>query len=221
MGAHPKFMEVSHAIEPGMVTYPGFPPPRSEIVLDYDTAHQRYENKAEFVVMMHSICGHTGTCVHAPLHSHRKSLDVAELPLHRVAHVPVALFDARHAGRAIGASVFGDIAIEGKAVLIRTDWSRRWGSERYFQPNPHLTADACEYLIRHGAFFVGVDSLNIDDIEQPARPAHAMLLGAGIPVCEHMTNLAAVPAEGGFLHATPLAWRGAASFPVRAYVVIP
>jgi kynurenine formamidase len=37
-------------------------------------------------------------------------------------------------------------------------------------------------------------------------------------VCEHMTNLAAVP-DGGRLHAVPIAWSGGATFPVRAYVI--
>ena len=60
--------------------------------------------------------------------------------------------------------------------------------------------------------------MNIDDITDLARPAHTILLGAGIPICEHMTNLAALPAQGGRLHAVPIAWQGGATFPVRAYV---
>jgi kynurenine formamidase len=67
---------------------------------------------------------------------------------------------------------------------------------------------------------VGIDSLNIDDIEDLSRPAHTILLGAGIPVCEHMTNLEALPkGGGGRLHVVPLAWKGGATFPVRAYVM--
>lgn len=60
------------------------------------------------------------------------------------------------------------------------------------------------------------DSLNIADM---ARPAHTILLGAGVPVCEHMTNLASVDSGGGRLHAVPIAWVGGATFPVRAYGV--
>jgi kynurenine formamidase len=74
-------------------------------------------------------------------------------------------------------------------------------------------------LVRAGALFVGIDSLNIDDVSDSSRPAHTILLGAGIPICEHMTNLARVPPAGGRLHAVPIAWVGGASFPVRAYVV--
>ena len=97
--------------------------------------------------------------------------------------------------------------------------SKRWSTDGYFEPNPFLTADACKLLVEAGALFVGIDSLNVDDIEDASRPAHTVLLGAGIPICEHLTNLAAVPAGGGHLHAVPIPWVGGATFPVRAYVL--
>jgi kynurenine formamidase len=102
-------------------------------------------------------------------------------------------------------------------VLFRTEWSRHWRTEQYFEANPHLTEAACERLVAAGARFVGIDSVNIDALADLRRPAHTILLGAGIPVCEHMTNLEAV--HGGRLHAVPIAWRGGATFPVRAYVI--
>jgi arylformamidase len=60
---------------------------------------------------------------------------------------------------------------------------------------------------------VGIDSLNIDDIADMSRPAHTILLGAAVPVCEHMTNLASVESAAGRLHAVPIAWVGGATFP--------
>jgi arylformamidase len=108
--------------------------------------------------------------------------------------------------------------LKGKAVIVRTDFSKHWRTEGYGRDNPFLTADACEALVKAGAAFLGIDSLNIDDIGDLARPAHTILLGAGIPVCEHMTNLAALPPSGGHLHAVPIPWKGGATFPVRAYV---
>ena len=48
---------------------------------------------------------------------------------------------------------------------------------------------------------------------------YAQSLGAGIPICEHMTNLAAASTGAGRLHAVPIAWVGGATFPVRAYLV--
>ena len=147
--------------------------------------------------------------------------DLASLPLERLADMEAVVLDCE-GERAIGPEALADVELRYRAVLIRTGFARFWGTPSYFsEPNPFLTAPACELLVRAGALFVGIDSLNIDDTEDLSRPAHTILLDAGIPICEHMTNLAAVPASGGRLHAVPVAWVGGASFPVRAYVVVP
>jgi kynurenine formamidase len=132
----------------------------------------------------------------------------------------VVKFDARAlASRAIGPELFKDPDLQGRAALINTGWSKHWRTDEYFQNSPYLTAAACEFLIQAGVRFVGIDSLNIDNIDDLSRPAHTLLLGAGIPVCEHMTDLDRLDATGGFLHAVPIAWVGGATFPVRAYVI--
>ena len=214
----PHFVEISHVIEPGMVTYPGLPVPEVVVFVDHDTSRERYQNKSEFLIASLHLCGNTGTYVDAPIHRHRGATDLAGLPLERLAHVPVQLFDARPLGRAVGPELFERAELRGAAVLIRTDFSQYWRTERYGRDNPFLTAEACDLLVQKGAAFVGIDSLNIDDMADLVRPAHTILLGAGIPICEHMTNLANLPGSGGHLHAVPIAWRGGATFPVRAYV---
>jgi kynurenine formamidase len=132
--------------------------------------------------------------------------------------VPVRLFDARALGRAVGPALFAGADLQGAAVLVHTGFSKHWRTEHYGHDNPFLTAAACEGLVQAGAALVGIDSLNVDDTADLARPAHTLLLGAGIPVCEHLTNLAALAPAEGHLHAVPIAWRGGATFPVRAYV---
>ena len=211
--------EVSHPITAGMKTYPGLPEPRVEVNLDYDASHERYEGKAEFFIASLHLCGNTGTYVDAPIHRYRGGADLASLPLERLADVETVVIDCTGADRAIDAAALAGVEMRYRAVLVRTDFSRHWGTTAYFNDNPFLTGDACDMIIRQGALFVGIDSLNIDDTGDPSRPAHTKLLGAGIPVCEHMTNLAAVPLSGGRLHAVPIAWVSGASFPVRAYVL--
>ena len=97
-----RFIEVSHVIEPGMVTYPGLPAPQAEVIVDHDSSRARYQNKSEFLIASLHLCGNTGTYVDSPLHRHRGATDLAGLPLERVAHVPVRVFDARSLGRAAG-----------------------------------------------------------------------------------------------------------------------
>ena len=50
------------------------------------------------------------------------------------------------------------------------------------------------------------------------RPVHTALLGAGIPIVEHMTGLAHVP-DGARFFAVPPPIEGMGTFPVRAFAV--
>ncbi len=193
--------------------------PTVDVIIDYESSRERYGGKAEFLIASLHLCGNTGTYVDSPHHRYPAGADLADLPLERVAHLPVVVIDATTSGRAIGPDVFSGKALTGHAVLVRTDFARHWGTEAYFSEHPFLTAQAVDVLVEARPAFVGIDSLNIDDTSELSRPAHTKLLGAGIPVCEHMTNLAAVPRSEGRLHAVPIAWVGGATFPVRAYVI--
>lgn len=199
-----------------MKTYPGLPVPRVEVLLDFDASREHYAAGTEFFIASLHLCGNTGTYVDSPFHRYREGVDLAGLPLEKVADLPVEVIAC--ANHAIGPEVLQGRDLEGKAVLFHTGFSQYWRTERYFADNPFLTADCCRALVAGGALFVGIDSLNIDDIRDLTRPAHTLLLGAGIPVCEHMTNLGAVTSGQGRLHAVPIAWQGGATFPVRAYV---
>jgi arylformamidase len=215
------FVEVSHKIIPGMKTYPGLPEPWVEVVVDYESSRPRYQDKAEFYIATLHICGNTGTYVDSPRHRYRDGIDLASLPLDRLADLAVTTVDARRAGRAIGPEVFRTLDLAGRAVLIRTDFSSHWGTDAYFSDNPFLTAEASDVLVSKRPAFVGIDSLNVDDTRDPSRPAHSRLLRAGIPICEHMTNLKALRSDAASrLHAVPIAWAGGVTFPVRAYVIV-
>jgi arylformamidase len=214
-----RFIEVSHRITAGMKTCPGLPEPKVDVIIDYASSRERYGGKAEFLIASLHVCGNTGTYVDSPHHRYPSGADLAELPLERLAHLEVVVIDATAAGRAIGPDVFRGIALTGKAVLVRTDHSRQWGTEAYVTDLPFLTSHSVDILVQARPAFVGIDSLNIDDTADLSRPAHTNLLGAGIPVCEHLTGLDALPPAGGRLHAVPIAWVGGATIPVRAYVI--
>ena len=213
-----RFIELSHPIVEGMETYRPLPTPRVEVLNDYDAS--RYGGKSEFLIASLHLCGNTGTYVDSPRHRFRTGTDLAGLPLERLADIPVVLADVTGVGRAIGPDALPGGDLRGKAVLLRTDFSRHWGTDGYFSANPYLTAAACQKLVDAEPAMVGIDSLNIDDTGDLSRPAHTLLLGAGIPVCEHLTNLASLESVNGRLHAVPIAWVGGATFPVRAYVIV-
>lgn len=128
--------------------------------------------------------------------------------------------DATAAGRAVGPEHFDGLDLADRAVLVRTGWSRNWRTPAYFRDHPYLTRGAAERLVLGRPTLVGIDSLNIDDTRDGARPAHTLLLEAGIPIVEHLTSLDALPPSGFRFHAVPAPVRGLGSFPVRAYAIV-
>jgi kynurenine formamidase len=121
---------------------------------------------------------------------------------------------------ATDAAHFEGLDVAGKAVLVHTGWDRHWRTERYGEGHPFLTGEAADWLIANGAVVVGIDSNNIDDTRVRARPVHTRLLGANVPICEHMTGLGGLPDEGFRFSAVPPKVRGMGTFPVRAYAVL-
>ena len=122
--------------------------------------------------------------------------------------------------RNIEASFLREIDVQGKAVLIRTGWDVHWRTPEYGNGHPFLTRECAQELVEGGAILVGIDSLTIDDTADGTRPAHTLLLGAGIPILEHLRGLDELPLKGFRLHCAPVGFRGVGSFPVRAYAIL-
>jgi kynurenine formamidase len=163
----------------------------------------------------------TGTYLDSPFHRYSDGADLADLPLPWLADLPgIVVRRPWENELPTDASHFGGLDVGGKAVLIHTGWDRHWRTDRYGNGHPFLTAAAAQWLADNGAALVGIDSNNIDDTGQRARPVHTILLGADIPICEHMTGLGQLPDTGFRLSAVPPKVRGMGTFPVRAYAVL-
>ncbi|MGV9330426.1 cyclase family protein [Nocardia sp. NPDC003726] len=206
-------VELSHPVSDGMLTYPGQPAPRitTEVAPDRSPLIDM-----TFDIARVDMVGHTGTYIDAPRLFHAEGADIAELPLERLLDVPIVVIRASGL-RAVGPDVLGDPALLwGKAVLVHTGWSARWGSAEYRDPaHPFLVGEVAEALVAANVALVGIDSLDADDTSLPTRPCHHTLLGAGIPIIEQMTNLDALPGTGARLVALPAPVHGMGSFPLR------
>jgi arylformamidase len=217
-----RLIDLSHVIEHGMTTYPGLPGPVISVHMSYEASRSHYEPGTEFQIGRIEMVANTGTYVDAPAHRFAGQADLAGLPLERVADLPIRLVRPvlSDGDRAIGPRVFDAVDVTGCAVLIQTGWAARWGTDAYLSHNPFLTAEAASLLAGRGPALVGIDSLNIDDTGDGRRPAHTALLGAGIPVVEHLCGLDALPATGGRFFAVPAMVAGMATFPVRAFAIV-
>jgi kynurenine formamidase len=210
-----RLFDLSHTVEAGMITYKGLPAP---VVCDFLSREQSrgiYAPGTEFQIGRIDMVANTGTYVDSPFHRYREGRDLSELPLERLAQLEAVV--AHRAGRAIGPEAFDGLEVRGKAVLVETGWDRHWRTDAYFEGHPFLTRAAAELLAEAGAALVGIDSYNIDDTEDWSRPVHSILLGAEIPICEHLCRLDSLPAGRVVFSAVPVKVRGFGTFPVRAY----
>ncbi|HSN17318.1 MAG TPA: cyclase family protein [Gammaproteobacteria bacterium] len=213
-----RLVDLSHEVEHGMVTYKGLPAPIVCDFLSREASKQKYSEATTFQIGKLEMVANTGTYVDAPFHRYEHGKDLSELPLDSLVDLEGVVF--RTSQRVIGAELFCEADVRGRAVLVNTGWARHWRTDRYFDGHPHLTEAAAIWLKDQGAAFVGIDSLNIDGTATGERPVHTVLLGADIPICEHMCNLESLPDTGFRFHAAPVKVKGMGTFPVRAYAVI-
>lgn len=217
-----RFVELSHRIDDGMITYPGLPAPAITEHLSRRASEGRYAPGTTFSIGRVDMVANTGTYVDAPFHRFEGGTDVAGLALERLADLPGVAVDARGRGRSIGPELLDAVApsIRGRAVLIATGWDSRWRTPEYGAGHPFLTRDAAARLAAGGAALVGIDSLNIDDTADLSRPAHTILLESGIPIVEHMTGVASLLGAAFRFYAVPPPFAGMGSFPVRAFALL-
>lgn len=212
-----KFIDLSHTIEAGMITYKGLPAPVICDFLSREKSRDFYETGTEFQIGKIEMVTNTGTYLDCPFHRYEHGHDLSQILPEQFADL--AGITIRHdlsKGLAIDADAFRQQDVRGRAVLVHTDWAKHWRTDQYFENHPFLTAEAAAYLVEQGATLVGIDSHNIDDTRGRTRPVHTTLLGANILIVEHLCNLASLPNNGFTFSAIPPKVKGAGTFPVRA-----
>lgn len=216
-----EIVDLSHVITDGMVTYKGLPGPHICDFISREQSAANYDDGSTFQIGRIDMVANTGTYVDVPSHRFADGKDLSEVGVEAFANLPALVVrQPFESGLAVDLAAFDGLDVRGKAVLVATGWDRHWGSDTYYSEHAFLTTAAAEWLIAQAVALVGIDSHNIDDTRVRTRPVHTALLGAGIPICEHMTNLGALPDSGFRFSAAPPKVKGMGTFPVRAYAVV-
>jgi kynurenine formamidase len=217
-----ELIDLSHTVEDGLITYKGLPAP---IICDYlsrEESRKIYAEGTEFHIGKIEMVANTGTYIDSPFHRFADGHDLSELKLEQLAGLEGVLVRIpTDQGRAIDETCFGGLDVRGKAVLVRTGWARHWKTDQYFEGHSFLTAGAARALKEAGAVIVGVDTYNIDDTDDMRRPVHTTLLGADIPIVEHMCGMQHIPDGQAFkFFAVPVKVKAFGTFPVRAFAML-
>lgn len=223
VGAQAKtlYVDLSHAIEDGLVTYKGLPAP---IICDYlsrEESRSRYDEGAEFQIGRIDMVTNTGTYIDCPFHRFEHGKDCSQVALEQFVDLPALMVRADfHDGLAVDVDRFRGLPLANRAVLVHTGWATRWNTPAYYENHPFLTREAAAYLADQGVRLVGIDSHNIDDTRTRTRPVHTALLGGEILIVEHLCNLEHLPDSGFTFTAVPPKFVGVGTFPVRAFARI-
>ena len=221
MNSTTQFIDLSHTVEHGLITYKGLPAPVICDFLSREQSKAHYAPGTEFQIGRIEMVANTGTYLDSPFHRYEDGKDLSQLELTSLANLDGSVVSVKSEGqKTIDVEAFNQVDVRGKAVLINTGWSAHWQTDEYFEGHPFLTKDAAEMLAERGAALVGIDSYNIDDTADLHRPVHSILLRAGIPIVEHMCNLEQLRPSGFKFFAVPVKVKGFGTFPVRAFAIV-
>jgi arylformamidase len=217
-----RLVELNHVIRAGLITYPGLPGPAIAPHLTREASRDHYAPGTEFAIDELTLIGNTGTYLDAPYHRYPDGADLSSVPLAQTADLPTTVVRVTGAERhAIDVGALAGLDVRGRAVLLHTGDDARFGSPAYAEGRHFLTRAGAAWLAANEAALVGIDALNIDDTDDGSRPAHTLLLAAGIPVVEHLTGLGQLPPTGARFTAVPLRIEGFGTIPVRAFARLP
>ena len=217
-----RLVELSHVIRAAMITCPGLPGPEITPHVTREASRASYAPGTEFAIDRLTLVGNTGTYLDTPFHRYANGADLSAVPLDRTADLPAVV--VRVAGtrqRGIDVGALAALDVRGRAVLLHAGDDARFGTPGYAEDAHFLTRAGAEWLAAGDAALVGINAVNIDDIDDRERPGHTLLLGAGIPVVEHLTGLGQLPPAGAWFTAAPLRIAGFGTIPVRAFARLP
>jgi len=216
-----QYIDLSHTIKNGEVTYKGLPAP---IICDYLSRRESekyYETGVSFQIGKIEMVSNTGTYIDCPFHRYEDGKDLSAIRLNQLADLEGVLIKVPYSNTtAIGKEYFINKNLMHKAVLVYTGWSDHWQTDQYFQGHPYLTKEAAIYLKEQGVKLVGIDSHNIDDTRDAHRPVHSELLSNEILIVEHLNNLKHIEGKNFLFTAVPPKIKDFGTFPVRAFAKI-
>lgn len=217
----PTLIDLSHTLEPDMPRFSGFDAPYIGAVWTHaESVARGYQNTTCEVSEVRFVTS-IGTYLDSPYHFDPQGVDVSQLDLSQLVRPGIALdFRDRAAPNTpLPVDVLEGVDVQDKALLLCTGWSAHWGDDQYYH-HPFVSREMAERLQAMRPALVGIDTLVIDSTQDPTRPAHTLLLRAGILIVENLTGVGGLIGETFTFVAAPVKVTGAAAFPVRAFAML-
>lgn len=207
-----KVTDLSHTINTNMSTYT-----KDERLEIYDIASIEKDGYNEKLLR---ICTHAGTHIDAPSHMINKGKTIDEFKIDDFIGI-ATIIDVSNLNKIdIEDLIFYRDKINNcDFVILKTDWDKHWGTDKYLQGFPSLTEEAAKWLCSFNIRGIGIDTISIDNFDSIDFEVHNVILSRGKIIIENLTNLNSIKENEFTLVATPLKIENGDASPVRAIAI--
>jgi arylformamidase len=206
--------DVTVPITNTMRVWPSDPPVRltSQTHLTGDNSHSVRLTSIE-------MGSHTGTHIDAPWHFVANGIRLNEIPIETLVG-PVTVVEVPNVP-SIGPAEVERLRLDGiERILFKTENSKHWTDDAFYEHFVYLEPEAAELLVLRGMKLVGIDYLSIDRLKSEKHPTHFVLLQHNVVIVEGL-NLSKVSPGPYQLIALPLNLQGVDGAPTRVILVGP
>ncbi|MDQ6622520.1 MAG: cyclase family protein [Verrucomicrobiota bacterium] len=239
--AQKKMVDLTHAFEPGIPHWPGFPDEKRETIYWYEKGGGSMGEG--FFAQRYTLVGQWGTHVDPPAHFIKGLRTVDQIELKEMI-LPLVVIDvhdevAKNADYTLSLERVkkwerdhGPIPA-GAFVALRTDWSKRWPDATKMENKdasgvahyPGWSLEALRYLYEERKITAsGHETTDTDPGLATTKDDYALetyVLGTNHYQIELLTNLDQVPESGAIVVATFPKPKGGSGFPARVFAILP
>ena len=156
---------------------------------------------------------HTGTHIDTPWHMVEDGRRLNQIPIETLIG-PAIVLEIPNVP-SIGRANLEKLHFDGiQRVLFKTDNSRHWKDEKFYEQFVYLEPEAAELLVERGVTLVGIDYLSIDKFKSEKHPTHFVLLRRNVAIIEGL-NLSQIKAGRYHMTALPLNLQDVDGAPTR------
>ena len=204
-----KLFDLSHVLNSESPVFPGMNKPQFIPAATFDKNGYRETHL--------SFDSHTGTHMDAPAHMLENGKTLDQLPLDvftgKALIIPVP--ENTELIEKDFLIQFEEKLSDVDFVLLKTGWSKYWGTPRYFENFPTLASEAVKWLLKFSLKGIGFDVISADPIDSTSFSNHFSLLSNELIIIENLNFPKELTENEGQFFCFPLAYENADGSPAR------
>ncbi len=223
-----KYIELSHYVKDGLISYPGMPPVEISAYMTREECGAAFGATGAAMLDQIKMVNISGTYIDAPYHRFEDGYKIGDIPLEKLVDLDTYVIHLDPQKGYFDIDDFqklSDEDLERAAVLCHSGHDEKFMTPDYEKNVPYITLEAAQWLMEQGVAIVGIDTQLVDNFNEKDNPdypgdvVHDEILSHLSVICEDMINLGQLPDKGARLYVVPIRV-DMASFPARVFAIV-